>query len=323
MAHNSKKRKVAPGSNAGEKSIPSATVGGGGTAPAAVRGGAIRKGTGKLTTSSPSSSAMPANAAAVKAQREQLHSDVSYVPMTLPDIHDRVQQLCYRVPGVPEGGFGLSSSSGISSDDDNGGGDDTKKPSAAAASSTPAGETNGKPPKSQNLLDEENAETLPLPSVDKTAVKQWATSMLVILEELNILMGCVYPATYVWGTDRSGAADQNLAMLNTELVRSQDHIATLVSSRINEVLTPVMSLVTKKTVTTKDDQTGAEIKTNYFETTPEDPTYVHMSHVALARNATMLRQVVLANLDKMLQAIKDYLAAQHKDSQHDSRGFVY
>jgi hypothetical protein len=245
---------------------------------------------------------------------------VSYKPLTLQDIHDRVQELCYSVPAVPETGFGLPVSSSSSGTKSGGDADEAKKPSVAA--STSATETNGKP-KSEDLLDDGDGKSTPRPSVDKGVVKQWATSMQLVLEELNILMGCVYPATYVWGTDRSGAADQNLALLNSELVRSQDHIATLVSPRISEVLTPVMSLVTKKTVTTKDEKTGAEIKTNYFETTPEDPDYVHLSHVVLARNATMLRQVVLANLDKMLQAIKDYLAAQHKDSQHDSRGFVY
>lgn len=147
--------------------------------------------------------------------------------------------------------------------------------------------------------------------------------MQAVVEELSVLMGCVYPATYVWGTDRSGAADQNLSLLNNELARSQDYIATLVTPRLTDVLTPAMSLVTKRTVTTKDEATGAEIKVNHFETTPEDPNYVQFGIVALARNAPMLRHVVLANIDKMLQAIKDYLAAQQKDSQHDSRGFVY
>jgi hypothetical protein len=55
----------------------------------------------------------------------------------------------------------------------------------------------------------------------------------------------------------------------------------------------------------------------------EDPDYVDLCYSVLAKNAVLLRQVVLSNFDKLLQAVEDYLAAQHKDSQHDARGFVY
>lgn len=84
----------------------------------------------------------------------------------------------------------------------------------------------------------------------------------------------------------------------------------------------MVTLLTDKTVTTKQDD-GTEIKQNYFVTTQEDPDYVDLCFTILARNAPLLRQVVLANFDKLLQAIQDYLAALHKDSLHDSRGFVY
>ena len=84
-----------------------------------------------------------------------------------------------------------------------------------------------------------------------------------------------------------------------------------------------MTLLTDKTITTKQNNNTKEIKQNYFVTTLEDPDYVDLCYTILARNAPLLRQVVLANFDKLLQAIQDYLAAMHKDSQHDSRGFVY
>ena len=94
--------------------------------------------------------------------------------------------------------------------------------------------------------------------------------------------------------------------------------------RLNDVLAPVVTLVTDKTVTTKhDDDEKTETKQNYFVTTQEDPDYANLCFCILARNAELLRQVVLANFDKLLQAVQDYLTAMHKDSQHDSRGFVY
>jgi hypothetical protein len=248
-------------------------------------------------------------AAAAKESREQLHADLNYTPLSLQDIRDRLQLMCYKVPTVPESNFAVGAGT-----EEEGGGSGAAAAAAAAAAVPDASSPGNNDAAGQNKL---------APPLDIRALKKWAMSMQAVIEELSIMMGCVYPATYVWGTDRSGAADQNLSLLNSELARSQDYIATLVTPRLTDVLTPAMSLVTKTTVTTKDETTGAEIKVNHFETTPEDPNYVQFGTVVLARNAAMLRHVVLANIDKMLQAIKDYLTAQQKDAQHDSRGFVY
>ena len=43
----------------------------------------------------------------------------------------------------------------------------------------------------------------------------------------------------------------------------------------------------------------------------------------LARNAGMLRTVVLANFLKVERTIGDYVKACEKDRSHDSRGFSY
>jgi len=126
----------------------------------------------------------------------------------------------------------------------------------------------------------------------------------------------------VWGTDRSGAADQNLSLLSSELVRSQEQILSRVAPKLNDVLAPVVTLLTDKTITMKEED-GREVKQNFFVTTPEDPDYVDLCYNVLARNAGLLRQLLLANFDKLLMTIHDYLQAQHKDSQHDARGFVY
>jgi hypothetical protein len=94
-----------------------------------------------------------------------------------------------------------------------------------------------------------------------------------------------------------------------------------VTPRLSDVLAPVVSLVTDKTVTTKEGD--KETKQNFFRPALEDPDYVDLCHTILARNAPLLRQVALANFDKLMRCVKDYLSAQHKDSQHDARGFVY
>ena len=108
-----------------------------------------------------------------------------------------------------------------------------------------------------------------------------------------------------------------------ELHRSQEQLVGRVAPRLSDVLAPVVSLLTTKTITTKLDDGVTEVKQNYFCTALEDPDYVQQCYVILARNAVSLRHVVLANFDKLLLAVRDYLEATHKDSQHDARGFVY
>lgn len=245
------------------------------------------------------------NAAAVKkddngkkALRSSLAEDVDFTPMTLRDISDRIHELCQRVPSVPDNVFRLESA-----------------------------ESNGK----TETDDAEDDSSVPTPQssngqakieYDHEAIRLWATALQTVLEEFNLLIACISPATYVWGTDRSGAADQNLSLLSNELVRSQEQILARVTPRLNDVLAPVVSLVTDKTVTIKTPK-GEEIKQNYFRTTFEDPDYVRLCHTILARNAVLLRHVVLANFDKLIKAVDDFLNAQHSDSQHDARGFVY
>jgi hypothetical protein len=53
----------------------------------------------------------------------------------------------------------------------------------------------------------------------------------------------------------------------------------------------------------------------------EDPDYVDLCYTVQAKTL-LLRQVVLSNFDKLLRS-GGGLLCQHKDSQHDARGFVY
>lgn len=224
--------------------------------------------------------------------RSTLHEEINYAPLDLKELLTRITQLCHRVPVVPTGGF----------------------------------PTVHKKSESISTTNSTNASTLPTSSVpcpyDKNELRAWATSLQTVLEEFHLLVACVSPACYVWGTDRSGAANQNLNVLSNELLSSQEQILARVSPRLNDVLAPVVTLLTDKTITKKLPD-GSEVKQNYFVTTHEDPDYVDLCYTILARNAHLLRQVVLANFDKLLQLIHDYLQAQHKDSQHDARGFVY
>eukprot|EP00429_Kryptoperidinium_foliaceum_P038452 CAMPEP_0176168262 /NCGR_PEP_ID=MMETSP0120_2-20121206/86109_1 /TAXON_ID=160619 /ORGANISM="Kryptoperidinium foliaceum, Strain CCMP 1326" /LENGTH=167 /DNA_ID=CAMNT_0017505951 /DNA_START=151 /DNA_END=654 /DNA_ORIENTATION=+ len=77
--------------------------------------------------------------------------------------------------------------------------------------------------------------------INEDAVREWAATLQAVLEEFNLVVCCVSTATYKWGTDRSGAADQNLSLLSAEIAASQDQIASAVTPRLTNVLAPVVA----------------------------------------------------------------------------------
>ena len=223
--------------------------------------------------------------------------------LSLQDIHDRIKELVKLVPEIPPEGFYVEGA-------------------LPNASSPKIGE----PP--ENLK--------------KPLIKSWASQLQVVLEELGLLLCCVSTATYRWSTDRSGAGDQALNILNDELNSTQDQISSRVTPRLRNVLTPVVDLVVEKTVTKKfkrtkdigpkdngetkrsgeDAEEMVEVKENVFTRHLEDPDFVHLCYEILARNAPMMRLVVITNFHKMQRVIKDYLAVQNNES-HTHREFAY
>eukprot|EP00566_Odontella_aurita_P018818 CAMPEP_0113531482 /NCGR_PEP_ID=MMETSP0015_2-20120614/3520_1 /TAXON_ID=2838 /ORGANISM="Odontella" /LENGTH=310 /DNA_ID=CAMNT_0000430321 /DNA_START=19 /DNA_END=952 /DNA_ORIENTATION=+ /assembly_acc=CAM_ASM_000160 len=271
----------------------------------------------KATTSTNGSSSASAAAAGAKKNNgkgKNKASNDGYEPLTLPQIRVKIAALGTKVPSVPPSG---------------------------------------------------------LDHTDSPLVRKWAQSLQSVIEEFNLLLCCVSSATYKWGSDRSGAADQNLGVLSSELGNAQDQISSSVTPRLTNVLAPVVDLVIAKTVTTKkmdpaggtshtpspngstsekaDEQTDptadsvvtatntaattpsqaqsteieVETKVNHFVREQVDPAFLLLCNEILCRNASMLRQVVLANFHKIDRVIGDYEKATKKDAQHDGRGFAY
>jgi hypothetical protein len=238
----------------------------------------------------------------------------SFEPLTLEDIRSRLESLCERIPDVPANQFAaapLQEEAGTSDEDA------TIKP-----------ENGNHNHSNQNKNCSSN--------LDETLVRNWATQLQAVLEEFNLLVCCVATASYKWGTERSGAADQNLTLLSGELASSQEQLSSAVTPRLTNVLAPLVDLVVEKTITikpaatatpnknttTNDAATTTEIKEHFFTRKVVDPEFVQLCHVILARNAPLLRHVVLSNFHKLLHALKDYLQAQKSDSNTD-REFAY
>lgn len=162
---------------------------------------------------------------------------------------------------------------------------------------------------------------------DNAAIKTWAAKMQTAIEAFNLHICTVSAATYKWGSDQSGAADQNLALLSSEIANAQDQITSSVNPRLTNVLAPVVDLVIAKSITTTeiDERSGKEqkVKANVFTREQVDPDFLQLCDEILARNAVMLRTVVLANFLKVEKCIGDYVKACEKDRSHDARGFAY
>eukprot|EP00558_Chaetoceros_sp_UNC1202_P003085 CAMPEP_0197238274 /NCGR_PEP_ID=MMETSP1429-20130617/4798_1 /TAXON_ID=49237 /ORGANISM="Chaetoceros sp., Strain UNC1202" /LENGTH=249 /DNA_ID=CAMNT_0042697391 /DNA_START=64 /DNA_END=813 /DNA_ORIENTATION=- len=160
---------------------------------------------------------------------------------------------------------------------------------------------------------------------DKEAVIKWTGEVQAIIEEFNLLLCCVSAATYRWGSDRSGAADQNLSLLNSELANAQDQISASVTPRLSHVLAPVVDLVIEETVTTttKDEKTEGKRSVNHYKTVENDPSFIRLCRGILCRNAVMLRQLLMTNFHKVGRCIDDYLKATKKDGDNNRNGFSF
>mmetsp|Transcript_20215 Transcript_20215/g.36539 ORF Transcript_20215/g.36539 Transcript_20215/m.36539 type:complete len:348 (-) Transcript_20215:209-1252(-) len=177
-------------------------------------------------------------------------------------------------------------------------------------------------------------------------IKSFASTLQVTIEEYNLLLSLVSCATYRWGVDRSGASQQNLSVVSAELQQCQDVISNVVSARLSNVLCPAVDVMIGEVEIVRDGENGEEtpIKTpakkrklnkdklstatssrtnnnerriNHWARPLVDPSYVHLCHCILARNAPLIRHTVATSIYTAQKVIGDYLNAMKKDSSHE------
>jgi len=179
-------------------------------------------------------------------------------------------------------------------------------------------------------------------------IKSFASTTQVTIEEYNLLLGLVSSATYKWGVDRSGASQQNLSVMSAELQQCQDVISNVVSARLSNVLCPAVDVLIGEVEIVRDnggtEENGAEPSTNnnskkrklnedrlstnsnanterrinHYTRPLVDPSYVHLCHCILARNAPLIRHTVATSIYTAQRVIGDYLTAMKKDSSHEA-----
>lgn len=187
----------------------------------------------------------------------------------------------------------------------------------------------------------------PISEVAENDIKSqqaWAIKLHAILEEFNLCLSSVSPCTYRWSSERSGAADHNLAHLSAELSNAQDQLSSVISNKLSNVLCPVVDLVTAETkiVTTKsfkskknnsvdgtaengehDGEEEIKIQTNTLKREIVDPGFHQLCGNSLFRNAEMITRVLRANLEKAVKVIGDYIKDRNKEEKMTVSSMAY
>ena len=89
-------------------------------------------------------------------------------------------------------------------------------------------------------------------------IKAFASALQTTIEEYNLLLSLVSSATYQWGVDRSGASQQNLSVMNSELQQCQEVITSVVSGRLSNVLCPAVDVLVGRVEVVKEGNNGGE-----------------------------------------------------------------
>jgi glucan-binding YG repeat protein len=283
----------------------------------------------------------------------------SFEPLTLEDIQSRIQSLCERIPAIPDAGGGpvkkeatSPQQPGATTDNDDNDNDDND---------TRPGNNKNKTTNKNNVSDDDHHQRMN----ETRVIFRFATQLQIVLEEFELLSCCINMATYQWGTERSGAADQNLSLLKGEWNSTMQQISSMVSPSLHYLLNPDVELVVEKTTVSTTTTTTTttpqpqqqqqqlnhknhnhhhknhnnnnndqeeeeqsrttlqeETRQNHYTHKVVNTGYVQFCHDSVARNAPLLRHVVLSNFHKLIKAIQDYVQAQKSDSPA-SRDFSY
>lgn len=222
-----------------------------------------------------------------KQDRSQLFQDIGFEPLTLPQIYDHVELILREIPKIPKNKFRA---------------DGHHHPQKRPVCLPPL--------------------KVPPTQFDKAAIREWADQVDKIMDELFPLLSMSDTATYRWKLDRSGASEQNWTTLKEEVNTVLEHLNRTVAAALDDILAPETTLLRDKTVKTTHPD-GREDQQNHFIRTPDDPDAEELVYTRFAHKATLLRQLLIANMVKLLQVLHDYYQAQESDNQHDTRTSLY
>ena len=231
--------------------------------------------------------------------RQGVHGEARYEELALEGIYEAIQNLFGRVPAIPEHGFlhhqvpASTGQNSVTSDD-----------SESSATSDVVAE--GSLPRYRRSI------------YNKEELFQWADDLHRVLEEFALLTCCIGPAVFTWVPSMTAVERENYDFLASEFLTSQGNMAAQIKPLLLNILTPTTSLVQDKVIQSVDEQ-GQSIHQTCYRTLVNDRAFVEFCYDLLGRNAIMVRQLLLANFDRILRAIRRYLDL-HGDVRSSSHG---
>ena len=152
---------------------------------------------------------------------------------------------------------------------------------------------------------DDNADTSSFSTMHQ-ATKSFASHLQTTVEEFNLLLALVSAATYKWGVDRSGASQQNLAVMSAELQQCQEVISSVVSTRLSNVLCPAVDILVAEVEICRSSQKIEDGAVGDIDMEDGD---IHGQHGAIGRKKR-----------KLVDDHRDHSTANHSaNSTHKER----
>jgi len=157
-----------------------------------------------------------------------------------------------------------------------------------------------------------------VPSNTET-LEAWCRTVRKLIREFNLVLNFCHPATYQWAPDRSGHNEQNVGALRSEINYSSSAVDMLITS-VNQVLTPSYDKLLEQSVKTTVENVKT-VKYTYVQVVDEELHQLHKEQ--LCEEAMDKREFLVVVLERMHQAIQDYIKADNSSSNADRLTMAY
>jgi len=157
-----------------------------------------------------------------------------------------------------------------------------------------------------------NRELPALPEND-AATKDFCNELRKHVETFQFLTVAILTTSYTWPSKRSGAAEQQLGHLQSEIGNIQDTFNSLISARISNILVPVSELVVDEI------HKEGETKKYKYRSVVADPEYHLLSMDGVQRNAKWMLYTLQSQWNKLSTVLTDFQTAMLEDSSHQNQ----
>ncbi len=135
----------------------------------------------------------------------------------------------------------------------------------------------------------------------------WCKTIRSLIRHYNLSLHFIRTSTYQWKPDRQGHTSQSLNALLDEISVS-NNVTSMISSNVNNILTPSITRETKKIIKTKVD--NVETEEYVYENKIYDPDHLKLDMELLCDEAVYKRHLLILRMKLMHRCIGDYIKAE-------------